>query len=195
MQTVTKLCDHNILCSIKINQANGLALYFSRIWNSRRIVYTKKIIAFANLHDEDVLDVIPMSEILIIREMSVINEIADGSSEFNADTENEDVDNDGEIEGTETKNVLQIETTPEGYNSGRPYQIQTKNSQDFRAIFEDLTKLSAIARDEAEKKSKFKKLQVRVGKVFNSNPMQQFLAIMIFGVRFRCALTTYPSMI
>ena len=141
------------------------------------------MIAFSNVTDDDVLDVIPMSEITIIRDIAAIKVIADEGSEFSADdTENEEVDISVENE-ERTKNVLQIETSPEGYNSGRPYQIQTKNGQDFRALFEDLNKLSATAREEAEKKSKFKKLQGRVGQIFNSNPVQQFLALMIFGVR------------
>ena len=135
------------------------------------------MIAFSNVNDDDVLDVIPMNEILFVRDMSVLGEIADEESEFNADIENEDANEDGKT------NLLQIETTPEGYNSGRPYQIQTKSGQDFRSLLDDLTKLSATAREEAEKKSRFKKLQSKVGKVFNSNYMQQFLALLIIGVR------------
>lgn len=145
------------------------------------MVYTKKIIAFSNPNDDELLDVIPMSEVLIIRDMSVLGEIADEDSACNAD-DNEELDSSVESKGR-TKNVLQIETSPEGYNSGRPYQIQTKSGQDFRVMFEDLSKLSAAARDEAEKKSRFKKLQSRVGKVFNSDPVQRFLAFMIIGVR------------
>ena len=121
----------------------------------------------------------------MIRDMSVFDDFPDEESEF--DNENEEITSSVEDEGR-TKNVLQIETTPEGYNSGRPYQIQAKNGQDFRTLIEDLTRLSTIAREEAEKKSKFKKLQMRVGKVFNSNLVQQFFALMIFGVRKRPAL-------
>ena len=124
---------------------------------------------------------IPMSEILMIRDMSVFDEIPEEESESNLENEDEhSVENEGK-----TKNVLQIETTPDGYNSGRPYQIKAKSNQDFRALFEDLTKLSATARDEAEKKSKFKKLQGRMGKLFNAKPVQQFFALMILGVRVR----------
>ena len=149
-----------------------------RGWIPRRLIYTKKLIAFSNLKEEDVLDVIPMSEIFIIRDMSILDKIAEDGS----DSEDEVLDCSVENE-ERTKNVLQIETTPDGYNSGRPYQIQAKNGQDFRTLFDDLTKFSAIAREEAEKKSKFNKLQAKVGKVFNSKPMQQFFAMMIIGVR------------
>ena len=47
--------------------------------------------------------------------------------------------NAGSVETGETEaNVLQIETKADGYNSGRPYQIQAMTGQDFSALMEDL---------------------------------------------------------
>ncbi len=123
------------------------------------------------------LDVVPLHEVRNIRDNSAQNEIiAEDESETNGTTtSNED--------GADNKNVFEIETSPEGYNSGRTYQIQAENGGEFRTIFDNLTKLASAARDEAEAKSRFNKSQQRVGKVFNSNIVQLVMAILIFGVR------------
>ena len=139
-------------------------------------MYTKKIIAFSNMNDDAVIDVIPLHEVVMIRDMSLLNDIADDGSEFNGTATS-----DGES-AESSKNQFQIETSPQGYNSGRAYQVEANSAQNFRILLEDLAKLSAAAREEAEAKSKFKKTQERVGKVFNSDIVQRILAIMIFGV-------------
>jgi hypothetical protein len=148
------------------------------------MVYTRKMIVFSNLDDDAVLDLIPMHEIIMIRDMTVIfgADVDDDDSVSN-DLQEEDEGENDEAHGADSnKNVLQIETSPEGYNSGRPYQIQAATGQDFRALLEDFTKLSLAAREEAEAKSRFRKLQDKVGKVFNSDFTQRFLAILIFAV-------------
>ncbi len=156
---------------------NGSALCST--WDRRRIVFTKKIIAFSNASDDKVIDVIPLHEVASIRETSLNHEvIADDASELSGTHISHD-----DFAAVSIKNVLEIETNPEGYNSGRAYRIKAKSALDFRKIFDDLTQLSANAREGAQAKSKFKKSQERVGKVFNSNPFQRFLAILIFAVR------------
>jgi hypothetical protein len=150
-----------------------------RLWDRRRINYTKKIISFSNLNDDAVIDAIPLHEVVCIRDTSRLNAIfADDTSNINETHETND-----DTDAITSKNVFEIETSPAGYNSGRKYQIKAKSAQDFRKIFEDLTRLSASARDDAETKTRFKKSQNRVGKVFNSNPIQRFLAALIFAVR------------
>ncbi len=150
-------------------------------WDRRRIVFTKKIITFSNVSDDSIIDIIPLHDITCIRDTSILAEIsADDISELNGTAGSSD-DN----TAISSKNVFEIETSPAGYNSGRKYQIKAKSNLEFRAIHGDLTKLSTTAREEAEAKSKFKKSQDRVGKIYNSNPVQRFLAILIFAVRKR----------
>ena len=140
-------------------------------------MFTKKIIAFANANEDGVLDIVPLHEVMNVRDTTLQNEImADEDSEFEGTTPSDD-------DQTEVKNVFEIETNPEGYNSGRVYQIQAESAQDFRTLFDNLTKLASVAREEAEAKTRFKKSQQRVGKVFNSNIIQRALAILVFGVR------------
>ncbi len=126
------------------------------------------------MDDEGVLDIVPLHEVKSIRDTTLQNEIMlDNDSDFDG----------SEIDETVKKNVFEIETEPEGYNSGRIYQIQAASAEDFRCLLEDLTKLASAAREEAEAKSRFKKSQQRVGKVFNSNIIQRILAVLVFGVR------------
>lgn len=150
---------------------------FRRSWDKRRIVFTKKILAFGNVADDGVLDIVPLHEIKNVRDSSLqIEVIADDDSELNGTAASND-------DGAENKNVFEIVTDVDGYNSGRTYQIQAVSAQDFRTIFDNLTKLAIAAREGAEAKSRFKKSQQRVGKVFNSNVVQIVMAILIFGVR------------
>ena len=165
---------------ISFNKAKVVTIRCAcRKWNPRRIVFTKKIIAFSNLNDDAVIDVIPLHEVVMIRDLSLFNEIADDGSEFNGTATSDEEKSTAES----NKNQFQIETSPQGYNSGRAYLVEANSAQNFRILVEDLTKLSTVAREEAEAKSRFKKIQDKVGKVFNSDIIQRILAIMIFGVR------------
>ncbi len=130
------------------------------------------------MNDDAVIDVIPLHEVQMIRDLSLMNEIADDGSELNG-TATSDED---KSMAESNKNQLQIETSKEGYNSGRTYLIEATSAQEFRVLYDALNKLSTVAREEAEAKSKFKKTQDKVGKVFNSDIVQRILAIMIFGV-------------
>jgi hypothetical protein len=130
------------------------------------------------VNDDAVIDVIPLHEVQMIRDLSLMNEIADDGSELNG-TATSDED---KSMAESNKNQLQIETSKEGYNSGRTYLIEATSAQEFRVLYDALNKLSTVAREEAEAKSKFKKTQDKVGKVFNSDIVQRILAIMIFGV-------------
>jgi hypothetical protein len=148
-----------------------------RSWDKRRIVFTKKIIVFANVNDDGVLDIVPLHEVKNIRDTTLQDEIiTDNDSELKGS-----IDSDDHVTGK--KYTFEIETIPEGYNSGRVYRIQAESARDFRTILDNLPKLANVAREEAEAKSRFNKSQQRVGKVFNSNIIQRALAILVFGVR------------
>jgi hypothetical protein len=145
-------------------------------------VLTKKLAAFSNVNDDVVIDMIPLHEIASVRDMTIQHEIA----EMDESDGNESASNDDSSEMNDNiKNVLQIETSPIGYNSGRVYQIRAALAEIFSPLLESLVKLSSAAREEAEKKSRFRKSQDRVGRVFNSDTMQRVLAALIFAVSHR----------
>ena len=87
-----------------------------RIFQPRRLVYTKKLIMFSRKESEVVMDVIPMSEV------SGIVDVERGSKNLHANHE-ENVAGEGAGNEHDLKVVL-IQTIQEGYNSGRSYQIQ-----------------------------------------------------------------------
>ena len=131
------------------------------------MVYTGKILAFSTIHDEDVIDLIPLDEIVNIK-------IVD----FHVDN----LAHDDESEESSNKKVLRLETSQDGYNSGRVYQLRARSAKDFEDIEEDIKKLSSIARAKAEAKSKFRKSQEVVARIFNSDSFQLLSAILIIAV-------------
>jgi hypothetical protein len=144
-------------------------------WQPRRMVFTKNTLAFSRANDDEVVDVVKLHEVQCIKD----NFAQDGY--MNLASGNED----SKISATKNefaKKSFQIETTEEGYNAGRIYVIQMKSEKDFGAVVEDLTRLHKIARDKAEARTKFKRIQDRVSKIFDSNSVQRFFSLMIFTV-------------
>jgi hypothetical protein len=105
------------------------------------------------------MDMIPLTEIKMIREM--------------------DVDEDSK---SKDPNAFMIETSPEGYNSGRTYYIQAESSSSCRAISSKFSQSSAIAQERANARTAFEQAQRRVGKVYSANWFQNSVALLIIAV-------------
>jgi hypothetical protein len=140
---------------------------YSSGWQSRRMVYTKRLIAFARNGKQDVIDIIPLDEIISLKDMAVKNDQVTG--------------NDDEEEGISDV-MVQLETRPDGYNSGRTYQIRSKSTKNVADILHDLCTLSKSAKERAAAKSKFRTMQGKVANIFNSDFVQRVLAFLIFAV-------------
>ena len=146
-------------------------------WQPRRMIFTKKVLAFSRASDEEVVDNIKLHEVKQIRSISA----GEQTGHSNLAPGNETC-KPSSAESESAKNIFQIETTEDGYNAGRTYKIQMKSEKDFGAAVDDLAKLCRIARDKAESKSKFKKIQDRVSKVFDSDTVQGIFSVLIFAV-------------
>jgi hypothetical protein len=150
------------------------------------MVFTKQVVAFTRSTNDEIVDAIKLDEVRGIKD----NSARDQTGQINLEPENS---NRLIIKSEYAKKMmLQIETTEDGYNAGRIYTIRMKSEREFEAISNDLTRLCRIARDKAETRSKFKQIQVRVSKVFNSNLIQGFLALLIFAVNASCILNKIP---
>jgi hypothetical protein len=153
-----------------------LELDFSS-WQPRRMLFTRQVLVFSKSTDEEVLDVIKLHEVRGIKD----NSGRDQTGQINLAPEYEN----SKLSNTKSENArktFQIETTEEGYNAGRIYTIQMKSDKDFEATVMDLTRLCRKARDKAEARSKFKQIQDKVSKVFDSNMVQGFFSFLIFAV-------------
>ena len=130
---------------------------------------------------EEVLDLIPMHEIATVQDMELDQDIEDESAEFEKNNPQESEDDDDDLCKSQ-KNSFILKTTEGGYNSGRKYSIRAKNLQEMRLMVQELTKLSSKAREDAEAKSRLQKFQEKIARVFDSDMIQRFLAILIFSV-------------
>jgi hypothetical protein len=141
------------------------------------MVFTKQVLVFVRSNDDEVVDVVKLSEVKGIKD----NSARDQTAQMNLSPENQN----SKLSSTKfeyTKKTFQIETTEDGYNAGRIYTIQMKSEKDFEAIMKDLSGYCRLARDKAETRSKLKQIQDRVSKVFNSNIVQFLLVLFIIAV-------------
>jgi hypothetical protein len=76
--------------------------------------------------------------------------------------------------------ALQIQTSPEGYNSGRKYLLQTETDNERDQLVHYLKRL--VKRTSKELISSFKRRQKHVKKIYNSNVVQSIAALLIFLV-------------
>jgi hypothetical protein len=149
-------------------------------WQPRRMVFTKQVLVFARSTDDEVVDVIQLHEIKNIKD----NSARDQTGQMNLAPESENsASANTKGETANLKKTFLIETSEDGYNAGRVYIIQVKTEKDFGTVMEDLTRLCKIAREKAEARSKFKKTQDRVSKIFNSNLVQGFFSVLIVAVK------------
>jgi hypothetical protein len=141
------------------------------------MVFTKIALSFSRANDDEVVDVVKLHEVQCITD----NSPRDHIDYMDLAPENE-YSRMSTTKSEFAKKTFQIETTEEGYNAGRIYIIQMKSEKDFGTVVDDLTRLCKIARDKAEARTKFKRIQDRVSNVYDSNLVQGFFSLMIFTV-------------
>jgi hypothetical protein len=117
-------------------------------------------ILFAHIDDDDVVDLIPLTEIKTVREM------VGGDGEGTANDPNE----------------FMIETSPEGYNSGRTYYLQADSSSSCRAISSKFLHCATVALERAHARTAFEQAQQRVRKVYRASWFQNSVALLIIAV-------------
>ncbi len=130
------------------------------------MVITKEVLAFAYSGDSNMLDYIPLSDIIGIANLQ--QDIQQSSSALFE-------------KAVSVDNVLQIQTTPEGYNSGRKYLLQTETEAERDKLVHDLKR--RVKRASKEVISSFKRKQLYVKRIYNSNVVQSFAALLIFLVQ------------
>ncbi len=140
------------------------------------MIFTRKVLAFSRANDDEVVDNIKLHEVKQIK----ITSARDQTGHSNLELENENKSS--SVNSESAKNIFQIETTEDGYNAGRTYKIQVKSEMDFGAAVDDLSQLCRTARDRAKTKSKFKRIQDRVSKVYDSDSVQGIFSVLISAV-------------
>ncbi len=141
-------------------------MVYLRHWQPRRVVITREVIAFAYIGDSNMLDYIPLSEIISVENLQQENQKA-SSAIFE--------------KSVSVLNALQIQTTPEGHNSGRKYLFQTETETERDQLVQDLKRRVKSASQELI--STFKRRQINLKRIYNSNAVQSIAALLIFLVR------------
>jgi hypothetical protein len=131
----------------------------------RRVVVTREEISFAFVGEEAQIDHIPFAEILYIKEM------VDAAGADCADQDS-----------IKFSHVMQIATRDDGYNSGRMYYLSTGSREELADLISDLLKKAKVCRVQAEARTGFQKLQLRVRKRYESRKFQGFMALLIIMV-------------
>ncbi len=131
----------------------------------RRVVITKEAISFAFVGEEAQIDHIPFAEVLHIKEMT------DAASDDHDD-----------VESKKFSHAMQIATRDDGYNSGRIYYLSTESKDLFDDLMSDFQKKAKTARIQAEARTSFQKLQLKVRKRYESGRFQGIMALLIVAV-------------
>ncbi len=117
------------------------------------------------------VDYIPLSDVDYINEMKGL-----GESSLNLELFR---DSEGAIDYMPT---LQISTTLDGYNSGRAYYIQADSMEELARLKHIIQRNSKAAKKRVEARNLFRMWQLRTRKVYDSNLMQAFIALIIAAV-------------
>jgi hypothetical protein len=163
--------------------------FFFRTWRKARLVYTDKLLIFASTVGAEVIDVLPMKEIMSVRSEA---DSLRRASTFDIDREDAGSDPDAEEaaptsgrtnEHASGSAAFVIQTLMDGYNSGRAYRVRAMSAKDCSLLMDEISRISSGARERSLARSRFGRIQERVRAVFTSSPAQKFIALLIFAVR------------
>ena len=141
---------------------------FCRKWRARRVAYTKEVIAFANVAENQLLDLIPLEDIIGIEEMP-------------ANPERDQIES--TIASTvDFTNAFQIRTRKDGYNAGRSYFLRGKSDLDLAGLIQGIVTVAKGAARKARARSPWAIAQEHARALYNSSWFQGTAAFLIIAV-------------
>jgi hypothetical protein len=164
---VESLWSTNLLFKYGLKRLKqSLTQHVFRHWQSRRVVITRDVIAFAYVGDYNMVDYIPLCDITSIENID--------HRHFNSSKRLFEQD-------VHIEHALTIQTTPSGYNSGRKYIVQAASEDERNQLVVDIKRLVQLASSKAI--SGFKRRQSFVRNLYNSNVVQSIASLLIALVR------------
>ena len=137
----------------------------------------KDIIYFALLENDDIVDCIPLHEVLQIKQLGV-----DGGIESTLQRSKGSISN-SQLSCDLLDRALRIDTSPEGYNSGRTYYLQLGSDEECSRLSVNLAAYVKEAIKRFEAKTGLERSQARARALFNSTLFQCTAAFFITVVR------------
>jgi hypothetical protein len=143
------------------------------------------MIAFANLHDDFMIDRIPLSEIISIQangdmwspcKRTVPPPLQTGVSTFGGA-------NVGGTAASDKSHTLEINTEPGGYNSGNAYYLQTNSDEELTDLLPKFKALVEIAFRRTKQITVGARIHKAIKAIFTNYYLQVFIAAMIILVR------------
>jgi hypothetical protein len=92
--------------------------WYPRTWQAKRLTYSKKNIYFTNVDSDIVMDMIPLTEVLSVKDAEMNAHEMSSSNVGNIELSSS---------GTSEMTIFKIETIVDGYNSGRSYHVKVSN--------------------------------------------------------------------
>jgi hypothetical protein len=138
------------------------------------VIVTKDTISFAFSNDEAELDFIPLADIEFVKE---IKDFSEGLRRNSMPSHNSN------STLGEAQPALQIATRRDGYNSGRSYYLQAEPRDRMDALRERIQANAKAARKREEAANLFRQWQSSTRRVYETNAVQGFVAIIIAAVR------------
>ena len=128
------------------------------------MVITKECLSFAFVGNDEEIDRVPLDGVDFVK--------------------NQDENISVEANATQSQNYFcfQVATNPMGHNSGRSYMLRSKSRSARDEILLLLSKLSKEARQRAEARTGFQKLQLKVKKYYERDFCQSVIALVIMAV-------------
>jgi hypothetical protein len=134
-------------------------MFIYRLWQIRRVVWSKRFIAFANIGESSSFDAIPFAEVSSVEQLNdsprsdstAVQPMAEGPALKSADSAK-----------TLFRHAVQIKTDADGYNSGRTYYLQASSAEQCAELCASLAVLARRARKAVVAGTRFRRLQTKV---------------------------------
>jgi hypothetical protein len=152
----------------KIGNILNCNFFLSRSWQSRRVVYSRDVIAFARLDEDVLLDAIPLAEVIGIDSMQEVDQNDISKNNFEA--------------SVDFTHAFQIRTKRDGYNAGRKYFVQANSDQELAQLVAEISRVAKVAAEREAERSKWERMQKKVQKIYNHSWFQGVAAFLIIAV-------------
>jgi hypothetical protein len=136
----------------------------------------KDVMYFALLDNDEIVDCIPLFEILHIKHLGV-----DGGLDSSLQRSRGSISN-TQLSCDLLDRALRIDTKPEGYNSGRTYYLQLASDEECARLAISLTTYVQDAIKRFEAKTGLERSQAKVRIVYNSTVFQCSASFFIIAV-------------
>ena len=157
------------------------------------MVVGKDMIYFALLDNDDVIDCIPLYEILLVKKMGSDAGNDLNLSNFHRKTSPHSGGGNEQLSSDGFHQTLRIDTKPEGYNSGRTYYLQIGSDAEFSRLAISLLYYVKDAIKRFEAKTGLERSQAKVRSLFRSPPFQFTASFFILAVNFPFSYFLFAS--